>query len=232
MSMLKNLTRTIWNPANSDVREGVEMLVARALARGGSVSPELEALFREGYNPHLDTDALAALPDGTLGREYARFIRTNNIVPLGEMIEARGNALAYTLYRSYKLHDVMHVVLGCDASVLGEVRIVAFSLGQAPAEHGYAAKLALVVLLAHLALRAPSQLPQAMRLARVWQELGARTPPYATFKLEDLMTRPVAEVRALVLGDTVGDVDAGAQPKRRVRVKPLRSLVPFHSARA
>jgi ubiquinone biosynthesis protein Coq4 len=95
----------------------------------------------------------------------------------------------------------MHVVLGCDATVMGEVRIVSFSLGQArgPRPRGPAAALA--VLFLHLALVDPAKLREAVALAAEWLELGRRTRQHTEVRLEALLDRPVAEARAAVLGE-------------------------------
>lgn len=164
-------------------------------------APALAALFREGYDPALDRAQLERLPDGTLGREYARFIRANDIDPLGNLLALREprNLLEYQFRRAYKLHDVLHVVLGCDTSVLGEVPIVAYSLGQARSTGVRAPAMALAVLLLHMALRRPELFQPAIRLAAEWMRRGEQTPGYASQRLEEWMDRPVAEVRALVL---------------------------------
>jgi len=91
------------------------------------------------------------------------------------------------------------MVLGCDATVLGEVRIVSYSLGQALGTPGRAPALALAVLFLHLALRQPGQVPEAVRLAADWMGRGERARFYAEFRMEDWMERPVAEVRELVM---------------------------------
>lgn len=206
----RNLVRTTWDPTRSDIRQGVNALICRALRdvdreqirRAEKDMPALAQLFAEKFDPELDLARLAQLPDGTLGREYARFVRDNGIEPLGDLLElqAPSHLIEYVMRRGYKLHDVMHVALGCDASVLGEVRIVSYSLGQA---RGRGARLApaaaLGVLLLHLALRKPAQLAAAISLATEWLRLGKRTQPYSSFRLEEWMWQSVAEVRARVL---------------------------------
>jgi len=209
LQSVRNFALTVWDPTRSDIRQGVNALVYGALRDPSpqrirqleTEQPSLVELFREGYDPDLDVARLETLPEGTLGREYARFIRANAIDPLGDLLEMPPprNVLEYTFRRAYKLHDVMHVVLGCDTSVLGEVRIVSYSVGQRPHDDGAAADLALAVLFLHLALRKPGEFKQAIRLAREWLELGERTRLYATFRLEDLLARPVGEIREMVL---------------------------------
>lgn len=206
---LRNFARTVWDPTNADVRQGINTLFYGALrdADPGQLSaleaaqPEIAALFVEGYDPQLDPARLERLPDGTLGREYLRFLRANRIDPLGELLAMKQptNFAEYLFRRAYKLHDVLHVALGCDATVLGEVRILAYTLGQARGGAVQPPALALAVLFLHLALRKPRDLPEAVRLAAEWQALGERSRPYASFRFEDWMDRPVAEVRERIM---------------------------------
>jgi ubiquinone biosynthesis protein Coq4 len=205
----RNFALTVWDPRRSDIRQGVNALIYGALRDPSAErirhvtesAPALAALYEEGYDPELDVDELLTLSDGTLGREYARFIRDNGIDPLGDLLELERpkNVLEYGFRRAYKLHDVLHVVLGCDTSILGEVRIVSFSVGQAKNDDGRAAALALAVLLLHLTLRRPQEFKEAIRLADEWQGIGERSPLYTTFRLEDLVAEPVAAVRARML---------------------------------
>jgi ubiquinone biosynthesis protein Coq4 len=205
----RNFVRTVWDPTRADIQHGINSLVYEALANAppGRVAeverqnPALAALFREGYDPALECSALERLPDGTLGREYARFIRENQIDPLGNLLALSRpkNLLEYQFWRAYKLHDVLHVVLGCDATVLGEVPIVAYSLGQARATGIRAPALALVVLLLHMALRNTDQFQPAIRLAAEWMRRGEETQSYSSHRLEDWMDRPVEAVREVVL---------------------------------
>jgi len=209
LQSVRNFALTVWDPTRSDIRQGVNALVYGALRNPRpqrirqleEEQPALAELFEERYDPTLVPERLEALPDGSLGREYARFMRDNKIDPLGDLLEmpAPRNVLEYTFRRAYKLHDVMHVVLGCDTSVLGEVRIVSYSVGQRRDNDGAAADLALAVLFLHLALRKPGEFKEAIRLAQEWLHLGEQTKFYATFRLEDLLDRSVGEVREIVL---------------------------------
>src|SRR5258705_12165144 len=90
----KHFAKTVWDPTRSDIQHGINALVYEALANAppgreaavAQESPALAELFREGYDPALEPARLEALPDGTLGREYARFIRANQIDPLGNLL--------------------------------------------------------------------------------------------------------------------------------------------------
>jgi ubiquinone biosynthesis protein Coq4 len=209
---LRNFAITVWDPTRSDIQQGINRLVRDALrdvpperiTELERERPDVARLFSERYDPPLETAKLEAMPEGSLGREYARFIHENKIDPLGTLL-AMGepeNLLQYVQKRAYKLHDLMHVALGCDASILGEVRIVSYSLGQSMdtgERAGRAPAAALAVLFLHLLLRRLHEFKPAVRLAAEWMALGERARPHVSFRLEDHLERPVGEVRALVL---------------------------------
>jgi ubiquinone biosynthesis protein COQ4 len=80
---------------------------------------------------HVDLGALAALPEGTLGREYARFIQGNGLTldvfkaPVGV-----DEHVAYLVQRVRQTHDLWHVVTGYTPDVKGEVLLQAFTFAQ------------------------------------------------------------------------------------------------------
>jgi ubiquinone biosynthesis protein COQ4 len=211
LATVRNFIVTTWDPAKSDIRQGINALIdgalrnptPQALDAARARSPKNNELWERRYDPPLDVEALANLPDGTLGREYSRFVRENHIEPLGSLVEwgTPKNLLQYVVLRAYKLHDVLHVILGCPATPLGEVQIVSFSVGQgeAAAKTVHAPALALAVVLLHIALRRPHEFAEATRLAGEWTQIGQRSRPYTEFRLEEMMDRPVEEVRAQVL---------------------------------
>ncbi len=210
----RGLVLTIWDPTRADIQHGINRFIHRGIQEASpaqiealeAASPELVALFREGYDPDISPERLEALPDGTLGREYARFIRDNGIDPLAVLVELGEpkSTLEYLFRRAYKLHDLMHIVLDCDATVLGEVPIVSFSLGQAGArqsEGPRAPAMALAVLIMNIGLRRPHEMPHAVRLAARWLEIGERARWHVTFRVEDYLDKPVAEIRTVMLPD-------------------------------
>jgi ubiquinone biosynthesis protein COQ4 len=208
---LKNFAVTTWDPAKSDIRQGINALIEGALRdpRPEAIeearrrSPQCAALWDQRYDPPLDLDQLAKLPNGTLGYEYSHFVRENGIEPLGSQVEwgEPKNLLQYTMLRGYKLHDVLHVVLGCPATPLGEVPIVAFSVGQADhdSKSVKAPALALAVVLLHIALRRTHEFAEACRLIGEWTRIGGRSRPYTEFRLEEMMDQRVEDVRDRVL---------------------------------
>jgi len=90
-----------------------------------------------------DRDRLGSLPEGSLGREYARFAESKALFPekLAEaVVEARKATGGYVagateehafLHDRYRdLHDLWHVVTGYGTDLAGEYGIVAFQSRQ------------------------------------------------------------------------------------------------------
>lgn len=210
LAVLRNFLRTVEDPTRSDIQAGINRIIRDSLAGATPEEertameqrPEIASLWAERYDPPLDRGALEALPAGSLGREYARFIRDNRIDPLGTLVELGPprNFLEYALIRAYKLHDVLHVILGCDATVMGEVRIVSYSLGQGIGARPRGPAAALSVLFLHLTLVDPARVREAVDLAHQWMHLGMRAPSHTGLRLEDWLADSVDAVRARALG--------------------------------
>jgi len=65
----------------------------------------------------VDIDALAALPEGTLGHAYATFLRAHGLTP--EIFDGKPDGiedprLSYVIQRMRQTHDLWHVVTGCE----------------------------------------------------------------------------------------------------------------------
>jgi ubiquinone biosynthesis protein COQ4 len=81
-----------------------------------------------------DTTALAALPTGSLGREYHRFMASENLSPEGLVAPSqayRGNDLVsddVALFRDRMrdMHDLTHTLTGYGRDPLGELCLLAF----------------------------------------------------------------------------------------------------------
>jgi ubiquinone biosynthesis protein COQ4 len=82
--------------------------------------------------PALDGDALRRLPRGTFGRALIDFCDANGIVPAtisDQFDDGELRRMAATA-RYITTHDMFHVLLGCDTSIPGELRITGFILEQ------------------------------------------------------------------------------------------------------
>ena len=87
-----------------------------------------------------DLPRLRALPDGTLGREYARFMDEQGITARGLIdasIEGSGDDVQFLDPRAQRLgerlrdmHDLWHVAAGYNRDLLGEAALLAFTYAQ------------------------------------------------------------------------------------------------------
>lgn len=86
-----------------------------------------------------DRDALARLPDGTLGRAYLAFVERENISAAGiRDAAAKGmekqaqmpERLAWVNARMRDTHDLWHAATGYAGDILGETALLAFTFAQ------------------------------------------------------------------------------------------------------
>lgn len=203
--------KAFWRTYRTNGAKG-DITIYKCDAFGVKADPavEHELAHVRGYAPRLDLEALRALPDGTLGREYVRLLDDNgydafevtDAVPR-DMLERNvfGLRLAVT-------HDMVHVLTGFDTSWAGELGVLAFSIGQrnSTAQAYVALPLALVIY----PLRAPWQLPALLRCLRQGWRMGRRARFVLGQRLEDSFARPVEEVRRM-LGITVPERSARAR---------------------
>ena len=78
----------------------------------------------------IDAEALTALPDGTFGREWMRWLQANQVGPDGRC-EARHMPTLETRYviqRYRETHDFYHVLLGMPTNTLGETVVKVFEM--------------------------------------------------------------------------------------------------------
>jgi ubiquinone biosynthesis protein COQ4 len=86
----------------------------------------------------VDREALRALPAGSLGRAYLAFVESEGITAEGivaassegQSNRARPKAFAYLHARMRDTHDLWHAATGYKGDVVGELSLLAFTLGQ------------------------------------------------------------------------------------------------------
>jgi ubiquinone biosynthesis protein COQ4 len=139
---------------------------------------------------HVDFEALRRLPDGTLGREYVRFLDDNGIGP--EPFEALPDIgdprAAWLMLRMRQTHDLWHVLTGYRPDVEGEVLLQAFTYAQVRAPSAL-----LIVVFGSLRL-----LHRGLRYFRALRHAFARgrsTRFLATFRWEEHWDEPIAALR-------------------------------------
>jgi ubiquinone biosynthesis protein COQ4 len=140
----------------------------------------------------VDFAALKRLPDGTLGREWVRFLEDNGITPDIWVRPDVGDELtAYVLLRFRQTHDLWHVVSGYGPDVLGELLLQAFTFGQtlSPGSFG------LSIL---GSMRWARSRPGIVGELREAYYRGRSTRQLITLWWEDWFEEPVTELRDLL----------------------------------
>jgi len=163
-------------------------------------NPLVDQLLEERYlSPSPDVEALAALPEGTLGKEFERYLRENeldaNLLRESAFIpahRARGEDVGYLAERGFQLHDLFHVLTGFDTTPLGEVRVVSFTVAQTPAPYP---AMIIASRPLQMVLYRPELLPAVMDAITEGWSLGRRAKPLLAVRWEDHWERPLAELR-------------------------------------
>jgi ubiquinone biosynthesis protein COQ4 len=142
----------------------------------------------------IDLDALAALPEGTLGHAYARFMKAHGLTPDvfdGPPPDVRDPHAAYVIQRIRQTHDLWHVVTGAETDPAGEVALQAFTFAQLRAPSAG-------ILAAAGTLRGMRHTRQIVKDTLELYRLGVRANKLAVFPWEDHWATPLAEVRRML----------------------------------
>lgn len=158
-----------------------------------STTPEGATLLAERPSidsAHVDYDALRALPAGTLGGAYVRFLDANGLDPdLFHSPPGVPAELAFVPHRLRQSHDIWHVLAGYGPDIPSEVALQAFTYGVV----GLPGSLMIVV---GGTLRQAPRHPWLVR--EVWRAYrsGRRAHFLLAVRWELLWERPLDEVRA------------------------------------
>jgi ubiquinone biosynthesis protein COQ4 len=172
-------------------------LIARfAASRGGARLLEARPNLLDVLH---DREALAALPEGSLGRAYLRFVQAADLTADGLVqasaagAPAQGEVEAWIGDRLRDSHDVWHVVTGYGTDLLGESALLAFTFAQTRAP-------GIGLLVAAALLRADD--PDARRLILDGFVRGVRAAWLPAASWESLLAEDLNEVRRrLRVGD-------------------------------
>ena len=148
-----------------------------------------------GFHPRVDLARLRRMPEGSFGRAFARFLDDNGLSPFQPSTDLPADMVARNAFvaRYGAIHDMVHVLLGFDATWAGEAGVWAFVGRQ-----GYSGTFSVAGVASLLV--APLRSP--LRLGAVWRawRRGRAMAPGARLlileRLEDHLDRPLAEVRA------------------------------------
>jgi len=144
----------------------------------------------------LDREALAAMPDGSVGRAYLTFIEREGITADGLVQashdgDARGwhdreDDFGFIAKRLRDTHDLWHVLTGYGGDVLGEVALLAFSAAQT-GNRG-------VAFIATMAVLRTADRDVAKMVASAFID-GKKAAWLPGLGFEELLVRPLDEVR-------------------------------------
>ena len=169
--------------------------IARAVGRI-ELTPDGKRIMQEQPRidrKHVDFAGLKRLPDGTLGREYVRFLDDNGITPDAfEALPDVGDPRAdYMMLRMRQTHDLWHVLTGYAPDVRGEILLQAFTYGQTRAPSSL-----LIALFgtARWAFKWPGQ----RRALRDAFARGKATAFLPTFRWEEHWSARVTDLRTLL----------------------------------
>ena len=148
--------------------------------------------FLEGKEP--DLDALARLPEGTLGHEFARYFRDNKIPPFETTLEIKRD-VDFIGKRYRETHDLLHVLTGYGTDVMGEMEVQAYALGNLGIR---TAMLILVVgTLGHFKTHNTGvSSAEYLRRLRAAYQRGRAAPKFLDFWFEHHWETPVEVLRA------------------------------------
>ena len=155
--------------------------------------PGIKAMAKEGWRPQpIDLDALADLPEGSLGRCYAEQLRAQGITPetlIDPSPISSGRDLI--IHRLKETHDIVHVLTGFGIDGPGELGLQAFNLAQ------NRSPLAVMLIFGGLlkSLQDDEPLETLLHALSRGFELGLRAECVVSYRLEDGWDRPLQEWR-------------------------------------
>lgn len=149
-------------------------------------------LFDSGYLPKPEAmTRLLAMPHETLGRNYGEFLQAvRRTPPKFPDNFNRSDPAAYVRLRLRSLHGVIHVVTGYDASVLGELAVQSFYLGQ------FGSPVSTTILAAGIMQlqTSPTQVGDLLEVMAEGFNRGRDSRPVLSVPWEELWTAPVFDV--------------------------------------
>lgn len=198
---LDALGRVMVKPEQTD-----QVLVFSMYANAGTMPSRIHRFFDDPRGRRLyeerrlidtrsvDLDALGALPEGTLGRAYADFLRSRGLSPdvfEHAPAEVPDPRMAYVIQRLRQTHDLWHVVTGYETDPASEIALQAFTFAQVRAPSS-------LVLAALGTLRGTPSKPDLVLEVVSAFRIGRRAEKLAVFPWEDHWTRPLVEVREML----------------------------------
>ena len=212
LSTLKGVIGMLRNPEGTesvfDIEDGLrDTKAARGVVEQVAQDERVASLMRERYLvDEVDIAALEKMPDGSLGRAFARHILDHGFDPdYYRKIDVQSD-LDWVLMRMRQTHDIWHVITGIDTSRLGEIAVKAFELSQT--WRPLAAVITCGGMMRYL-MAEPDQLGDVMTHISHGYQLGRHARPLLAEKWEQGWQCPLAEWRTRV--GLPADVPAAGQ---------------------
>lgn len=163
------------------------------------VRPEIEAELAAMSDPfpEVDLPSLAALPRGTLGREYAEFLSRCGLEPFrlsGTLPEEMLRKNLFVVRYGFA-HDVFHVLTGFDTTLAGELGVWSFVAGQ---RYHWGHRLAVAIACLLYPLMAPRQIPRMWANRRRGYRMGRRAQSLISVPFERMWSRSIKDLRTML----------------------------------
>lgn len=186
--------RIVRNPARLDILFSlIDRINRGALPPSIAQQPEIRAFLEMPTPPlEIDLDALEQLPAGTLGHQYAIWMRAQGITPDSLERDPKDDDLGRVQLHLLRSHDIWHLVSGFDGTdIASEAGLQAFYLAQ------LASPVALVLLSA-VFLNTVQNMANAkarMKAVTLGWDLGMRARPLFGVDWSEYWNVPLTEVR-------------------------------------
>lgn len=209
-SVMARMARGAWRVAKNPDRLDEVIAIAdrlgetdafRAIVAHLEAQPGGRAVMADRPRVDLDLPRLRLLPDGSFGREAARFLDVRGLDPADLPRRAADDGPSWVRAHLFESHDLWHVVTGFDTDVAGEAGLQAFYLAQFPAR--LATILLGIVMLNTFVWKFDDKDARMDAIARGWQ-LGRGAGQLLGVRWADLWPVPLVEVRARLAVPTAG----------------------------
>ena len=206
LQALRSVRALIANPDDT----GEVFKIIQAL-KGGSLSRAVERLRSTPEGRELlrtkpdilsvlnDREALRAMPEGSVGRAYLRFVESQSLSADGLVAASeeapRGEGLSpdesWLGNRLRDIHDLQHVMCGYGRDQLGELCLLSFMVTQTP-NRG----IAFIIFMARRKARQGTQLFSVDDCIEEGRRIGEGATWFATVNWEQRLAEPLDTMRA------------------------------------
>ncbi|MCB1705801.1 MAG: hypothetical protein KDI17_13115 [Halioglobus sp.] len=203
---LRSVRALIANPDDT----GEVFKIIQAL-KGGSLGRAVERLRSTPEGRELlrtkpdilpvlnDREALRAMPEGSVGRAYLRFVESQSLSADGLVAASeeapRGEGLSpdesWLGNRLRDIHDLQHVMCGYGRDQLGELCLLSFMVTQTP-NRG----IAFIIFMARRKARQATQLFSVDDCIEEGRRIGEAATWFATVNWEQRLAEPLDKLRA------------------------------------